>query len=153
VWAQMPTTGAQATSQRKRWEGGRYRLLFTVAPSLLRESLRRRDRVLRDRAIELIVPPFAELFAVPALFLVLSALVAFVAGWRSAAGYAGIWAMILLLQAGYLFGGLWVARVPRAVALSALYAPIYIVWKFGVYAAMALRRSAGGWKRTERHDL
>ena len=39
VWAQMPTTGAQAVSQRKRWEGGRYQLLTKVAPQLLLEGV------------------------------------------------------------------------------------------------------------------
>jgi len=34
-----------------------------------------------------------------------------------------------------------------------LRAPFYIVWKFGLYAVMAVTRSAGGWKRTERREL
>src|SRR5262249_1390859 len=145
VRAQMPTTGAQATSQRKRWEGGRYRLLVTVAPGLLRESFQKRDRVLFDRAIELLIPPFAAMFAVPVVLMSLCALAAWGLGWGWAAGLAIAWAVVLLFQAGYLFVGLWAARVPRRIALSALYAPAYIVWKFGVYAAMAVSRSAGGW--------
>src|SRR5262249_7462870 len=112
VWAQMPTTGAQAASQRRRWEGGRYRLLVTGAPRLLRGSLRRRDRVLFDRAAELIIPPFAEMFAVPAALLALCALAAWTLDWRWAAGLALAWAVLLSLQAGYLFGGMWVARIP-----------------------------------------
>jgi cellulose synthase/poly-beta-1,6-N-acetylglucosamine synthase-like glycosyltransferase len=151
VWAQMPTSGAQSVSQRKRWEGGRYLLLFTVAPRLLWEGFQRRSRILRDRALELIVPPFAEMFAVPLLFLLLSGLAAIGLHWPWAAGLCGIWGAILLLQAGYLFGGMWIAKVPASIALSALYAPGYIVWKFGVYAVMIAGRSAGGWKRTERH--
>ncbi len=153
VWAQMPTTGAQAKSQRERWEGGRYRLLFTVAPNLLRESLRTRNRLLRDRAIELIVPPFAEMFALPVLLGGLCALLGWGLHWRTAQAFAGLWALILLLQAGYLFTGMWVARMPARIAFSLLRAPFYIVWKLGVYAVMAAGRSAGGWKRTERHEL
>ena len=153
VWAQMPTTGAQSVSQRKRWEGGRYQLLTKVAPQLLLESFRKRDRILRDRAIELIIPPFAEMFALPILLLCLSAGFAFITGWRSAQWYAAGWLIILFLQAVYLFGGLWVARVPIRVALSIFAAPVYIVWKIGVYGVMAVSRSAGGWKRTERREL
>lgn len=153
VWAQMPTTGAQAVSQRKRWEGGRYRLLFTVAPRLLGEGFQKRSRLLRDRAMELIIPPFAELFALPLLFLGVCAAAGGGLGWRWAQGLAGAWAVILLLEAGYLFGGLWIARVPSKIALSILFAPVYIVWKFGVYAVMMAGRSAGGWKRTERREL
>ena len=105
VWAQMPTTGAQSVSQRKRWEGGRYQLLTKVAPQLLLEGFRKRDRILRDRAIELIIPPFAEMFALPILLLGVSAGLAFLTGWRSAEYYAAGWLIILFLQALYLFGG------------------------------------------------
>ena len=153
VWAQMPTTGAQAVSQRKRWEGGRYQLLTKVAPQLLLEGFRKRDRILRDRAIELIIPPFAEMFALPILLLCVSATVFLSTGWRSAEGYAIGWLIILFLQALYLFGGLWTARVPARVALSIFAAPFYIVWKIGVYGVMAVSRSAGGWKRTERREM
>lgn len=153
VWAQMPTTAAQATSQRKRWEGGRYRLLFTVAPRLLAESLKRRSRILLDRAMEIICPPFAEMFALPLLLLIASLVAAGIFHWQWAIRFACAWAIILALQAGYLVGGMFVARVPVSVALSLLYAPVYIIWKLGVYVIMAVNRSAGGWKRTERHQL
>lgn len=153
VRAQMPSTAAQAVTQRKRWEGGRYRLLFHTAPALLRDGVRARNRVLCDRALDLIIPPFAELFAVPALFAALCGLAWWGAGWRSGALFGTLWTALLTLQAGYLFGGLWVARVPGRIARAALYAPLYIVWKFGVYSLMALRRSAGGWQRTDRRSL
>ena len=153
VWAQMPTTGKQAATQRQRWEGGRYRLLFTVAPALLRESLQTRNRLLRDRAIELIVPPFAEMFAVPVLLGALCALAGVGMRWHIAFWAAELWAVILLLQAGYLLTGMWVARMPPRAVLSLLRAPFYIVWKLGVYAVMAVTRSSGGWKRTERREL
>jgi cellulose synthase/poly-beta-1,6-N-acetylglucosamine synthase-like glycosyltransferase len=153
VWAQMPTTGEQATSQRKRWEGGRYRLLFTVAPALLWEGICRRSRILCDRSAELIIPPFAEMFAIPVLFLLISALAGYGGNWQSARYLAWAWGIVLLLQAGYLAGGLWVARVPAYIALTVLRAPFYILWKFGVYAIMGARRSSGGWKRTERREF
>lgn len=152
VRAQMPATGAQAVSQRKRWEGGRYRLLLTVVPDLLQEGVRRRNRILCDRAIELIIPPFAEMFAVPLGLLVICLAAAGMCRWPWAWGLTWAWGVILALQAGYLVVGMWVARVPAQVALSLLYAPVYIIWKLGVYLIMALTRSAGGWKRTERHQ-
>ena len=153
VWAQMPTTGAQSVSQRKRWEGGRYQLLTKVAPQLLLEGIRKRDRILRDRAIELIIPPFAEMFSLPIGLLGLSVGFALVTGWRSAQWQAAGWLTILFLQGLYLFGGLWVAKVPGRVALSIFAAPVYIAWKIGVYGVMAINRSTGGWKRTERREL
>ncbi len=151
VWAQMPTSGTQAATQRSRWEGGRYQLLVHTAPRLLIEGLKTRSSILFDRAVELIIPPFAELFAVPFLMLVVSFSVVRYFGWQSALIFTLCWSVVLLMQAGYLFLGMWIAKVPSEVALSALYAPVYIVWKFALYAMMAIGRSAGGWNRTERH--
>ncbi len=153
VWAQMPTTGSQAASQRQRWEGGRYQLLFKVAPRLIAESLRTRNRLLLDRAIELIVPPFAEMFALPVLLGSLSALAGLALGWHIVGLIALAWAALLAMQAIYLFAGMWVARMPINTVLSLCFAPFYIVWKLGIYLVMAAGRSTGGWKRTERHEL
>ena len=153
VWAQMPTNAAQSRSQRQRWEGGRYHLIFTVAPALLKESFKSRSRILRDRAIEMLIPPFAEMFALPILLGGVSLLLGFFLKSRVGYAFAGAWGLLLVLQALYLILGLWVARVPAGVAWAVLGAPFYIVWKLGLYGAMLLRRTAGGWKRTERRAL
>jgi GT2 family glycosyltransferase len=151
VWAQMPATGKQAASQRRRWEGGRYGLVFGVAPRMLLEAVRRRDRTLTDRAVELVIPPFAEMVVGPmAGLLVCLAL----AGWTHsgwARGLSAGWMVVLAMQALYLGGGLWVARVPRDLAASLIFAPFYVLWKMGQYAVMAAAGGAGGWKRTARH--
>ena len=153
VWAQMPTTGAQSVSQRKRWEGGRYHLLSKVAPALLKEGVSKRDRVLIDRAIELIIPPFAEMFAFPFLMTLVSLGFATIFHWKIAWAFSIVGSLLLLMQAIYLFGGMKIAQVPASIARAALYAPGYIVWKFAVYGVMIVTRSAGGWKRTERRSL
>lgn len=152
VWAQMPTTSGQASSQRERWESGRYRLMTSVAPRLYMDGVRTRNRMLRDRALDLIVPPFAEMFAVP-LLMMCAAAAAALFGWRVAPALAAAWGCLLVLQAGYLFAGMWIARVPRRIAMAILCAPPYIVWKFALYARMAAGRTTGGWKRTERRKL
>ncbi len=154
VWAQMPTTGKQAVSQRKRWEGGRYRLLFTVAPEVLKEGFRQKNRRLMDRAAELIIPPFAELFAVPLLLLGVSFLVEKLLSLKSARFFVAGWSTILALEAVYLLGGMWVSRASGRVVLSLLAAPFYVVWKLSLYPMMALsRKSSGEWKRTERREM
>lgn len=153
VWAQMPVNAAQATNQRRRWEGGRYHLLTRVAPQLLGEGIRSRSRLLRDRAIELIIPPFAEMFALPVALLLVSLLLGWLLHGPLLLLLAALWSVVLLLQVGYLLGGMWVARVPASVALSLFYAPFYVVWKFGLYGVMLATRSIGGWNRTERHEL
>lgn len=151
VWAQMPTTGEQSVSQRKRWEGGRYHLLTKVAPSVLAEGFKNRNMKLIDRAIELIIPPFAEMFALPVVLGMVSLALGLIFQWNLMLWLAAGWGVVLLLQAIYLFVGMWAAKVPAKIATTVLYAPFYIVWKLGVYAAMLVKRSAGGWQRTERH--
>jgi hypothetical protein len=151
VWAQMPATGRQAATQRQRWEGGRYGLVLGVAPRLLLEAVRRRDRVLADRAIELIVPPLAEMTAAPIAAVLICATMA---GWAHDAWARALtigWAAVLAMQAAYVVGGFWVARLPKDLAASLLFAPFYVTWKMCQYAAMAAAGGAGGWKRTARH--
>jgi 1,2-diacylglycerol 3-beta-glucosyltransferase len=151
VRAQMPTTGRQAATQRQRWEGGRYALL-TRSIRLLGGAMRRGQPLVADRAVELIVPPFVELFALPAVCLIggllwlLAAPTAFAAFlWMAA------WTMVLAAGLFYLSAGLALARVPLTTCSALLFAPLYAVWKLGVYGTMILRRGSGGWVRTERH--
>lgn len=153
VSAQMPTTARQASTQRQRWEGGRYALARAGIPLLLR-SLRRGDFRAADRAMELLIPPFAELLALPTVFLAAAAVWSLFA--PPSAGFlavAAAWMAVLVVAGLYLAVGLAVARVPWRVASSLAFGPIYVPWKLGLLLAMALRGGAGGWKRTERRAL
>lgn len=153
VRAQMPTGAKQAATQRQRWEGGRYGLMRR-AFALLLHGIRTRRIMVIDRAAELIIPPFVELFTLPALGLLIGGLWLWIAPEATGARWMLLgWGAILAAQTTYLTAGLTLARVPLAVASSLLFAPFYIVWKFGLYGAMILRRGAGGWQRTERHTL
>ncbi len=153
VLAQMPVSARQSASQRERWEGGRYGLLRR-ALRLLASGLGRRSAMQADRAIELIVPPFAELFALPWLMLllgwaahVLGASAQMVSIWLWA------WAGVVAGQLLYLAVGFRVSRVPLDLIAALGFAPIYVPWKLGLYVGMIARRGAGGWKRTERRTL
>jgi cellulose synthase/poly-beta-1,6-N-acetylglucosamine synthase-like glycosyltransferase len=153
VRAQMPTGGKQAATQRQRWEGGRYGLIKRAFALLLRGMRMRRIMVI-DRAVELIIPPFVEFFTLPALGLLIGGLWLWIAPESAGARWMlWGWGGILTAQAAYLVIGLALARVPLSVASSLLFAPFYILWKFGLYGAMLVRRGAGGWQRTERHTL
>lgn len=150
VRAQMPTTGRQAATQRQRWEGGRYGLLrFSI--KLLVQALRSGRPMVADRAIDLIIPPFVELFALPTVCLIGG----FAWLWSSPASFAAYlwiaaWSSVLAAGTFYLIAGLTLARVPWSVASALLFAPVYAMWKLGVYGTMIVRRSTGGWVRTER---
>lgn len=153
VWAQMPTSGKQAATQRQRWEGGRY-ALFRRALGLLAQGVCRRRLMLVDRAVELLVPPFVELFTLSIAFVAAAGAWLWLAPESVAARWL-LWGWVgaLALQMLYLALGMMVARVPLSVASALLFAPCYIVWKFCVYGAMLMRRGAGGWVRTERQAL
>lgn len=153
VWAQMPVTARQSESQRKRWEGGRYRLLRETSPGLLLAGIRRGRWLLVDRALDLIIPPFAEMVVVPLAAAILCACVLALTHYRPVAVLGVVWVSVLFIQAVYMIGGLWLARVPLSVAAAVMYAPGYIVWKLGIYGSMLLRRSPQVWKRTQRHKL
>lgn len=153
VRAQMPVTSRQAASQRERWEGGRYRLVRS-ALSLLSEGLRRGRPVVVDRAIDLLIPPLAEFLAIPVL-LTLVALGAHIVlpTLRWPVWMALGWSGVLIVQVAYVALGLFVARVPLAAATALVAAPAYMVWKFALYGAMAVRGGPGTWRRTERRAM
>ncbi|MBC8103507.1 MAG: glycosyltransferase [Cytophagales bacterium] len=159
VQAQMPITAGQAASQRRRWETGRLKLLRDRALPLLGEALRRRSLLLADAALNLMLPPLAELVGALVLWGALIALTIGVSegGFRVhfEDGAARFWTIAFLAtaagMAGYIVGGLKVSGAPRAAYQALLRAPLYALWKIALVAQSAVRRQNGGeWVRTTR---
>ncbi len=151
VWAQMPSGRAAAATQRRRWESGRYHLLRTRVPALFATALKRKDRVLLDRVIELIIPPFAELTALQILLLAASLLVLLRTGWNVALLIFSLNLGLLLIQAISLLTAMWLARLPRRIAAFLLLnSPVYIVWKLMVVLGLLVMRPVRTWTRTDR---
>lgn len=156
VLAQMPTTAAQAASQRERWERGRFSLLRARALPLMGEGLRRRRLALCDAAFDLMLPPLAELMALTQVWGGLILL-----GWYThllshplwwAAAYFG--AVVGLVV--YVLGGLRVAGASRQTYVALLRAPFYALWKFRLLGRR--KRHASGpasaeWVRTDRAPI
>lgn len=155
VLAQMPATTEQAVSQRKRWEGGRYRLMRHRGLPLLWEGIKRGNALLCDSAVDVLLLPLAELGVLWLLWLAL-----IVAGsltrliprmpWLGAALLAGGGLLI------YILGGLRVAKAPRAAYVALARSPFYAAWKMVLYIRN-LRRPrhscsglANEWVRTPR---
>ncbi|MEP6756416.1 MAG: glycosyltransferase family 2 protein [Chthonomonadales bacterium] len=153
VQAQMPTTGKQATTQRQRWEGGRYGLFKRAIGSAMK-FFSRGKWMQFDRSFELIIPPFVEMFALP---VVIAGALGIWTAMRPGSPTVNLllagWLSVLALELVYLVGGLVVARVPMSVASSLLFAPFYILWKIVVVIAVLLKKGTGGWNRTERRSL
>ena len=159
VKAQMPATSQQATSQRRRWEIGRYELVKQKALPLLREGLAARNTLLLDTACDLMIVPMGELVALSVLWSV-GTLVAFHLMWHASMAAAYIlvgacWTGLLV----YILFGLKVAGAQRAAYLALLSAPVYIIWKLLLYvpaiASISRRKNAQQeeWVRTERKAI
>lgn len=155
VMAQMPVTGEQAASQRNRWEGGRFRLLRERTMELMVAAVRRRDPALGLTALELLVPPLAEL----ALLLGVWCLIIVAGEATRSLPYARAWLLVCALCGGgllgHIVGGWRIAEAPSAVYFALLKAPAYLFWKL----ALKVRRLVGGsfrgsgtveWVRTTR---
>jgi len=82
VYGDMPEQAAVVTRQRERWIGGRLALARRYAAPLLREAVRRRQIVLADLAVDLLIPPVSALVVLTAAGLAASLLLA---PWSSGA--------------------------------------------------------------------
>lgn len=134
-------------SQRRRWEGGRWLMARTWGARLLRLALARRDRVLLDLALDVLVPPLATVVAVTVAGLAASV------AWAVHRGEAGpavwLWAFSLAALTGYVARGWRLSGTGLRGLLDLACAPAYIAWK----AALALRRAPrvpAEWVRTSR---
>ena len=146
VFGQMVAGEQSSRSQRERWENGRRALIREHAWPLLRTAWQRRDGLLLDLALDLLVPPLGELVAVIAVGAAVSAAVIPLhqgaAPWIWGASAAGI--VLYVLRAWALSG------VGAIGALDLLCAPFYIIWKLTLRMRPHKRRGKDEWVRTTR---
>ena len=153
IYGQAAATRQQATSQRMRWEGGRWAQAKQDVPRLLKWAIRKADWRAFDRAMDLIIPPLALLIIALSGLLGLNALLWW---WLGETGLGTTllgWVGLLIAMGLFVFGGLVVAHAPRQAYLALLFAPLYIVWKLGLYARMAVNRTPREWVRTPRAKI
>jgi cellulose synthase/poly-beta-1,6-N-acetylglucosamine synthase-like glycosyltransferase len=139
VYAEMPVNTKDVKSQRTRWEGGRFRMLRTSAPSLCRDVLSGKLRCL-EPLLDLLLLPLA--FHVFFLLVALSAPLPIVRDM----GVAGTLIVLLHLATAIAAGGGW-----RDAAILAL-APFYVLWKIMLIPTLIRSaRSNESWVRTGRN--
>ena len=153
VRAQMPVSAGQAKSQRARWETGRYQLMRERVPTLLRAALRRHDPRLADAAVDLLLPPLAELAALVALWggvLTMGRLTGQLSG--DIRVWVALYGVTVAGFLAYILGGFKVSGAPRAAYAALFKAPAYAFWKLALLAAKPFDRRAktGEWVRTDR---
>jgi cellulose synthase/poly-beta-1,6-N-acetylglucosamine synthase-like glycosyltransferase len=139
VKADMPTGGAGARTQRARWEGGRFRMAMNSVPTLVKDVLHGRLRMI-EPLLDLLLPPLAFY-----LLLVLATLAIPYTPTRIYAICALGVTAFHVAAAIYVGGG----GVRELTALAA--APFYVLWK-AMLIPQLLRtaRKDAAWVRTER---
>jgi hypothetical protein len=142
VRSAMPTSLRRSKSQQLRWEAGRGRLARSWTPRLLAAGLRGRDPIRLHAALEPLVPPQS---------LLLAANVAGAAmALRGSRGTRRAGLANLAGQAGFVAGGLALARAPAAVWRSLAFAPVLALWKLTLLGRLWFAGGPTGWVRTTR---
>ncbi len=149
VYALMPEQASSATTQRMRWEGGRFASLRRRVPKLLREAWKKKSIDLLEAAVDAAFPPLAVLLFGVGTFVAINALL-IAAGIVTGTLMLWGWLAVLVTVALHCVLGLIVARVRLQNLVALLYVPRYLVWKLRVYFAMLLGKTEKGWIRTER---
>ncbi len=144
---EMVSSEKAARSQRRRWEGGRMAMMRQYGLPLLAEGLRKRDRVLVDLAMDLLVPPLS--------WVVLGALAVGLAGaglsvWQGRVALSTYAAAASLGAVGlYVMRGWWVSGMGLSGLLALARAPFYIAWKVWLMLSRPEEKK-GEWVRTTR---
>ena len=141
VYSDAPNQSANATVQRTRWEGGRFRLIIDHAPLLFKDVLHGHWNLLE---------PLAELLLLPLAFHVLLLVLSLFTPWLWLQYYA---AMGLVLVFAHVLiairlggGGLADIRILAA-------APVYILWKLTLLPKLWRNaRKTASWQRTDREN-
>jgi cellulose synthase/poly-beta-1,6-N-acetylglucosamine synthase-like glycosyltransferase len=140
VFGEIPSAGPGVATQRKRWEGGRLRMVYLSVPGLLKEILRGNLRQI-EPTLELLLLPLGFHVGVLAFLLIMTPILA-------ARAYAGA---ALLLVAFHVVAAVFVGGGGWADILALLSVPLYVLWK--IWMIPGLWRSARQgteWVRTER---
>lgn len=143
IRSEMVTSGKNASSQRSRWEGGRFALVRRITWPLLRHFFSTGRSSYLTALAELAIPPLSMLVLIYAVGTI-AALLLGNPLWQI---IAATWWTILVI---YVASGQIQRKAPPATWAILLAAPFYILWKIPIYAAMILRKKSASWVRTTR---
>ncbi len=148
VWGPMPTGGSAARTQRLRWEGGRFNVVRTRLPQLLRRGMVERRLDLLEGAVDLAIPPLGLLAAIllaGAVSVGTCILLLGTSSWVLAPWMVGLVSLV-----GFVLVGLRAGHAPASMYVSLLRAPEFVV--VGLLTRLMLLGGlrATTWERTER---
>ena len=145
IRSEMVTSGKSASSQRNRWEGGRFMLVKMMTLPLLTLFAKTGNTRYLYALAELATPPLSLLvmlfsLATACTFLVLNGTWLYLA--------ASFWLILVF----YVISGQIQRRAPLSTWLYLAAAPLYILWKIPLYATMMVRKKSTDWVRTTRES-
>ena len=142
IRSEMVTSGKNASSQRNRWEGGRFMLIKKMSLPLLRLFKESGDVRYLYALAELAIPPLSIL--VMLITLATTGSIVLDAVWQLLA--ASFWAILFI----YLASGQIQRKAPLSTWLYLATAPVYVLWKIPIYIGMMLKKKTNDWVRTTR---
>ena len=147
VLGEMVAGETASRSQRRRWEEGRRAIARSMGRPLLWEGLRRRDPILADLALDLLVPSLARVATYLGTGTVLATALAAsgTVPTSALAPWVACWAFLgVYLGRGVQLSGLGLR------GLGALaWAPVYLAWKVTLLERKH-RKASDEWIRTSR---
>jgi cellulose synthase/poly-beta-1,6-N-acetylglucosamine synthase-like glycosyltransferase len=141
---EMVSGGANAQSQRRRWEEGRVDILMRRTLPLLKRAVTTRSLVCLDLAIDLLILPLS--------YVALNAVALTAAGWLlvpAGSNNAWLWLgpLCCAALALYVLRGWQLSNTGMRGLLDLLRAPFFLFWKLVV---MFRKRRTSEWVRTNR---
>jgi cellulose synthase/poly-beta-1,6-N-acetylglucosamine synthase-like glycosyltransferase len=145
VYGEMVSSAKASQSQRQRWERGRAALARTRGLPLLPRAIARRDPILLDLAVDILLPPLSTLAVGIALGLGLASGLGYLLGQPIS---LRIWLANLLALVLYVLRGWSLSGTGARGLVDLACAPFYVAWKLW----MRLRQPARPreWVRTTR---
>ena len=125
--------------------------------ALVTEAFAKRDRVLFDVAMDVLVPPLTYLFGLACVGTATGVGAALLIGHGSAfAAHAAavaiaLWAVSVGMIVSYVLRGLVLSETGLRGLLDLAWAPVYIAWKLALSLSNPRKRGEG-WVRTTRED-
>lgn len=139
VWSDMPVSGADAQSQRERWEGGRLRMLSDHVPGLIRKI---------GKGQFALIEPLFEMLLLPLVFHVVLIFAILLIAPTPLKFYALVALGVVILHVAV---AMIIGKASWSDWKALASAPFYILWKLSKLGGiLRTARKKAAWKRTRR---
>lgn len=150
VYATMPSNSRNAESQRSRWERGRLPMIKRYGGRLLAAAIKSFAFRPFDAFIDLVTPPFVNLFAGVLVVFIVHVVVLLMGLQPMTIWFVAAWGLLVLSGVAHVLIGLYAADADAVLYKSFFHIPRYVIWKFVLYAKSFRRQRAQEWVRTSR---